>query len=151
MDIGTILARVRETITTNTGLRAVGISDSPPVPCVSVYPDDPIGNGSSYYSAFNRGSFELDVVCHVLFPTTSMRSAEDALNAAISAAGATSIPQAIFLHPTLGTDPDENTAGNPSMTASLVEVREYATVSSGDGTRLLGAKVIVRVITEGDT
>jgi hypothetical protein len=149
--INDVLDRISAIVETHTGLRCVDIVDKPPAPCAVVYPDAEIGEGDTYYQAFRRGVFDLPVIVQVLYPTTGLRTAQRAVNDHISPDGDTSIPRAIFEHPTLGTDPDENTAGTPTMTAHVAGVSEYGMVSSFDGaTRYIGAKVHIAVKTRGD-
>jgi hypothetical protein len=114
-----------------------------------VYPASPFSD--SYYSAFKRGVFEMDVIVQPCIPAMALRSAQLELNDWLSPFGDKSIAQAIYLSPTLGTAADESTAAADAlMTAHVERVDDYGLVSSADNTRYLSAKVHVHIMTRGD-
>lgn len=147
--INDVIERLSATITAATGIRCVEIADSPPAPCCMVYPASPFHE--SYYSAFKRGVFELDVIVQPCVSTTAMRAGQLLLNEWLSPFGDKSIGQAIYQHPTLGTSSTESAAASDAkMTASVVKVDDYGIVLAFDGTRYLSAKLTVHVMTRGD-
>lgn len=115
-----------------------------------VYPCSPFDE--SYYAAFKRGVFNLDVIVQPCVSSTALRSAQTELNEWLSPNGEKSIGQAIYEHPTLGSSATESTA-DPLVryTASIQRVDEYGLVDAADNTRYLSAKVHVRIMTRGDS
>ena len=147
--INDCITALADTITTATGLRVVGMVDTPPSPCVMIYPDSPFNE--SYFSAFKRGVFELDLIVQPCIATTALRSAVNELNDWLSPFGVKSIAQAIYEAPTLGTSTTESAAASDTtMTAHVSNVDEYGIVTGADGTRYLSAKVRVHIMTRGD-
>lgn len=148
--INDVIDALSATITAATGWQCTQNWDSPPVPCVLLYPDD-LGEGDSYYQAMNRGVVTIPVVACVVVASTNNVGQQRRLNDAISPFGATSIPQAIHQNPTLGTDPNEATAGaDAAMSAKVARVDEIGPTSTFDGTRVIQAKVRIHVMTRGD-
>ena len=62
--ISDVIDAVCETISSVTEWRCTGLTDQPNPPCVMVYlsDDDPIGEGDSYFTAFQRGVVELPII-----------------------------------------------------------------------------------------
>lgn len=148
--INEVIDAVSATITAATGWQCTDNWDNPPVPCVLLYPDD-MGTDGSYWQSMNRGVVKVPIVANVLVSSTNNVGQSRKLNDAISAFGATSIPQAIAQNPTLGTDPNEATAGAAAtMTATVSGVSEYGPTATFAGTRVIQAKVHIEVMTRGD-
>ena len=148
--INDVIDAVAATITAATGWQCTQNWDNPPVPCVLLYPDD-LGEGDTYYQAMSRGVVTIPVVACVLVGSTNNVGQQRRLNDAISPFGDSSIPQAIHQNPTLGTDPDESTAGaDAAMTAKVARVDEIGPTAMFDGTRVIQAKVRIQVMTRGD-
>lgn len=146
--INDVIDAVAATITAATGWQCTQNWDNPPVPCVLIYPDD-LGEGDSYYQAMQRGVVTIPVVANVLVPSTNNVGQQRRLNDAISAFGATSIPQAIHQNPTLGTNADEQN-GAGTMSAKVARVDEIGPTNTFDGNRVIQAKVRIHVQTRGD-
>lgn len=146
--INEVIDALSSTITAATGWQCTQNWDSPPVPCVLIYPDD-LGEGDTYYQAMARGVVTIPVVACVLVGSTNNVGQQRRLNDAISPFGATSIPQAVHENPTLGTNADEqNGAGD--MSAKVARVDEIGPTTTFDGTRVIQAKVRIQVQTRGD-
>lgn len=147
--INDCLTALADTITTATGLRVVGIVDSPPAPCCMIYLDTPFSE--TYYSAFQRGLFELDVVVQLCLPSVALRSATSEQYDWLSPFGAKSIAQAIYNSPTLGTAATESTAASDAtMTAHVTKGDGDTFAIATDGTRYLSSKLYVHIMTRGD-
>lgn len=149
--INDVIDAISATITAATGWQCTMNWDSPNPPCVLLYPDS-IGEGDSYYQAMARGVVTIPVVANVLVGSVNNVGQARQVYDAISPFGATSIPQAIHQNPTLGTDPDEATAGVATMTASVTRVDEIGPVfdEATRTMRFIGAKVRIQVMTRGD-
>lgn len=145
--INDVIDALSATITAATSWQCTQNWDNPPVPCVLLYPDD----SAEGFQAMARGVVTIPIVACVLVPSTNNVGLQRRLYDAISAFGATSIPQAIFQNPTLGTDPNEATAGAAAaMTADYRGYDELGPTSTFDGTRVIQAKVRIQVTTRGD-
>lgn len=148
--INEVIDALSATITAATGWRCTTNWDNPPVPCVVLYPDD-IGDGDTYYESFGGGMIRLPVVANVLVSSVNNAGQTRVLYDAIGPFGATSIPRAILENTTLGTDPDEATGGAAArMSASVTAVNEIGPTHLFDGTRVVQAKVRIKVLTRGD-
>ena len=145
--VNEVIDALSATITAATGWQCTQNWDNPPVPCVLIYPDDT----SEGFQAMARGVVTIPIVACVLVASTNNVGQQRRLNDAISPFGATSIPQAIFQNPTLGTDPNEATAGaGAKMTADYRGYDEVGPVVPPSGPRLIQAKVRIHVMTRGD-
>jgi len=137
------------TIKTHTGINRVhGITDLPNPPCVMVYPDEQIGDGTTYYRAFKGGQIVYPVVANVIVAATSLEAAQRWLHDAIAAEGTMSIPYAIFSHPTIGESATESTGDAVTFTASVTGVDNYGLADAPNG-RVLQARVRIAVQTQG--
>jgi len=145
MTIDEVIVAICDTIGNATGLRCGVLSDTVNVgngPYVQVYPAGEIGDGDTYYQSMNRGVVTIPFVAQVLVSSTAIRTDIKKLHEAISPAGPTSIPQAIFDHPTLGTVALETT-GTSRASAKCAGVAEYGVTT--DDPRYLTAKVRISV------
>lgn len=148
--INEVIDALSATITAATGWKCTQNWDNLNPPCVLVYPDS-IGDGGTYYQAMARGVVTIPVIANVLVGSTNNVGQARSLYDAISPFGAKSIPQAIHLNPTLGTNADEQN-GAGSMSAVVVRVDEIGPVfdEATRTVRFIGAKVRINVQTTGD-
>lgn len=145
-----VIDALAATITAATGWSCTQNWDNPNPPCVLLYPDS-LGDGGTYYQAMARGVVTIPIVANVLVSSTNSVGQARNLYDAVSPFGASSIPQAIYQNPTLGTNADEQN-GAGTMSAVVVRVDDIGPVFD-ETTRMLryiGAKVRIDVQTRGD-
>lgn len=147
--INEVIAAVSKTITAGSKWKCTENFDKPNPPVVLLYPDD-IGEDESYFNAMARGVVTIPIVACVMVASVNNVAQTRRLYDAISGSGATSIVQAIFQNPTLGTDPNEATGGVATMTAHVARVDEIGTANTFDGVRVVQAKVRIHVKCRGD-
>lgn len=99
---------------------------------------------------FGQAFVEYDIAVEVYVSSVSDRSGQSDLRAFLSWTGPSSIATAIFNAPTLKTDPLENTAGTPTMTAMVTGFTGYDPNRVVGGVRYFYAVVDIHVITRGD-
>lgn len=145
--IDEVIVAICDTITNATGLRSGMLTDTVNVgkgPFVQVYPAAEIGDGDTYYQSMNRGVVTIQFYAQVLCSSIADRAQLKQLHEAISPSGQTSIPKAIFDHPTLGTVADETVAGSTArMSAKCSGMSAYGFTT--DEPRYLTATIRIHV------
>lgn len=129
------------------GLRAYNYEvDRINAPCVHVAVGD-----SPIPDTFNQGIVTYNLELEVFVASVSDRASQVGLRSYLSWTGPNSIAQAIFAHPTLMTDPAENTAGTPTMTAWVRGFHGYDPAHVEGQGRFAYAVVEIEVRTRGDS
>lgn len=141
-----VCTQIKETLEA-AGMRVYPyIPDNPNPPCVVLSVAD-----SPQPLTFNQAQVEYNIDLEVYVASVADWSGQLALCTLLSQSGAGSIAQAIFNTPTLRTDPAENTAGTPTMTASWRGIRGYDPMLIVAGARYFYGIVEMQIITRGDS